>query len=128
VGLAFLVAAPLALPLIEYTQRSTRAYMGVDQVSAFSLPVASLVGMLFPDFHGNHEWVVYAGGIGLVLALFALVASPVRSGKIFWGSVLSLSLIFALGVVLPGFDWLARIPGIDLLMVPAVYFFWQGWD
>ena len=124
--LAFLVAAPLALPLIEYTQLSTRASMEVEQIGAYSLPWANLVGLLYPDFHGNHEWVVYGGGVGLVLAVFAMIASTARTGKKYWGLVFSLSLVFALGVALPGFVWLAKVPGFDLLRAPSRAIFLAG--
>lgn len=125
-ALAFLVAAPLALPLIQYTQRSSRASMGIEQIGAYSLPVANLIGVLFPDFHGNHEWVVYAGGIGLTLAVLVILANPPRSTIKFWGLVFVVSLVFALGEALPGFAWLARIPGFDLLRAPSRAVFLAG--
>lgn len=123
---AFLVAAPLALPLIEYSQLSTRQLMGVEQVGVFSLPLVNLAGLLFPDFHGNHEWVIFIGGVGLALAVFAIAASPDRSGIRFWGLVLGLSLIYALGETLPGFSWVAQIPGLNLLRVPSRSLFLSG--
>ena len=125
-GLACLVAAPLALPLIEYTLLSSRVTMGVEQVGAFSLPFANLVGVLFPDFHGNHEWVIYAGGTGLALALLAVMTSTSHLRVKFWGVVVLLSLIFALGEALPGFIWLAQIPGFDLLRAPSRAIFLAG--
>ena len=100
--------------------------MGVEQVGAFSLPLANVVGVLFPDFHGNHEWVAYAGGTGLALALLAVMTSTSHcesNSGVWW----SCSAWYSRSEkALPGFIWLAKIPGFDLLRAPSRAIFLAG--
>ncbi|KAA3647270.1 MAG: hypothetical protein DWQ07_07140 [Chloroflexi bacterium] len=116
VGIAALLAAPLALPLVEYTRLSSRANLEVVDVLAFSLEPAQLFGYLFPTFGGYHEWMMYAG-----LAVFILALVTVFLGfrkNIFWLTVFAASNFYALGSSLPGMDVLAELPGFSLLRVP----------
>lgn len=124
--LAALLAAPLALPLAEYTRLSTRANLVAQDVSAYSLPPARLLGLIFPDLGGFHEWMLYPGSVVLCLALLALIWRQTRPRGQFWLWLALISLIFALGDSLPFFDIATRAPGLNLLRVPARSLFMFG--
>ena len=116
-SLAILLAAPLALPLLEYTQRSTRNQLAPGDVLSFSLPPARLLGLIFPDFGGPHEWMLYCGAVILMLALLGAGWNARRAR--FWLGLAIFSLVFSLGSYLPPLSLLARLPGLDLLRVPS---------
>ncbi len=118
-GLATLLSAPLALPLLEFTLRSTRGSMTAADILAFSLPPARLLGMVFPDFGGFYEWMLYPGAVVLCLTLITLSDRTQRREQIFWLWVASISLLASLGSFIPGSGYLAHIPGLSLLRVPA---------
>lgn len=120
------LVAPLALPLLEYMRLSTRAALGVEDVLAFSLPPARLLGFLFPELGGNQEWVVYPGMFTLTLALMGLFWPAVRRKLAFGWGVLGVALLYALGENLPGMTLLAHSPGISLLRVPPRAMFLAG--
>jgi hypothetical protein len=124
--LAALLAAPLTLPLLEYSRLSTRNAMAEEDIFTYSLPPARLLGLIFPDFGGFHEWMMYLGGVVLVLILVALLAGQPRARISFWGSVFALGLLISLGNHIPFVDVLARIPGLDLLRVPSRALFIVG--
>ncbi len=124
--LSAFLAAPLALPLLEYTWFSTRSSLAVEDIFAHSLPLARLLGLVFPDFGGHHEWMLYPGGAVLVLLLLALLADHRRKQVRFWAIIFVLSALYALGSNLPLLQHLARIPGFDLLRVPARSLFLMG--
>ncbi len=122
----FLLTAPLAFPLLEFTRLSTRSVLTSKDVFAHSLPPARLLGFLFPDFGGFHEWMLYPGGVVLVLLMVSVLLGLRRRGVRFWLAVYLLSTLFALGANLPLLPALARIPGFDLLRVPPRGLFLAG--
>ncbi len=125
-GLAALIAAPLALPLLESTRLSTRAHLTPVDNLEYSLPVARLLGLLFPPFGGAHEYELYSGALVLLLALLAGFWGAARRQAGFWLGTVILSLLWALGENLPGLSWLASLPGFDLLRVPSRALFITG--
>lgn len=126
--LAALLASPLALPLLEYSRLSTRSAMGVEDIFAHSLPPARLLGLLYPDFGGHHEWMLYLGGVVLALVVVAVLTNRPKKMTIFWVGVFSFSVIFSLGSNLPPLIFLANIPGMDLLRVPPRALFLTGFS
>lgn len=116
--LAVGLAAPLALPLLEFTRLSTRARMTPQDVLDFSLPPARLLGLLFPDFGGFHEWVLYPGAVLLTLAVIGALQARTNCIARFWSLVTALALLYSLGKHIPGLHWLAGLPGFDVLRVP----------
>lgn len=122
ITVAAMLAAPLALPLLEYTRLSTRANLTRADIFTQSLPPARLLGLLYPDFGGNHEWMLYFGAGALVLGLAALLF---RVGR-FWVWVFTAALLFSLGENLPLLPALAHLPGFDLLRVPPRALFIGG--
>ena len=121
-----LLCAPLAVPLIEYTRLSTRTHLRPDEVLAFSLPPARLLGLVFPDFGGYQEWVLYVGGMVLILGCLAILWNGFRAWTGFWGIVALASILVALGSYVPGLALAARIPGLGLLRVPSRALFLTG--
>ncbi len=116
--LAALLSAPLALPLAEYASLSTRANMTASDILAFSLPPARLLGLLFPDFGGAHEWITYSGAAVLELVVLCVLWRETRSKAKFWLWVAIVSIIFSLGEYLPGMELVVGLPGFSLLRVP----------
>jgi hypothetical protein len=117
--LAALLAAPMALPLLEFTRLSSRASLGEQDVLAFSLPPIRLLGLIFPDYGGFHEYMVYPGQVVLALSLLAAVGMASDKGKRFWLWSALAALILSLGSYLPPLALLARLPLLDWLRVPA---------
>jgi hypothetical protein len=124
--LGLLLAAPLLIPLFEYSQLSTRAMLSAEDVLVFSLPVFNLLGLLFPNSNGLHEWVLYSGGIVLLLAMSSLVARRWKSNRFYWGGVFLGSLIIALGSAIPGSRLVASLPLVSFFRVPTRALFLTG--
>jgi hypothetical protein len=124
--LALLLSAPLILPLIEFSLLSTRTSLNPAEVLKYSLPIGNLLGLIFPGIGGNHEWMLYAGGIVLILALAAIILKNENYNNGFWIAVLLLSLGLALGSQVPGMEYLAKVPFVSLLRVPSRSLFLVG--
>lgn len=116
--LAVLLAAPLLLPLAEFTKRSTRIHMQPSDTLLYSLSPSYLMFLPFPHLGSFHEYVYYPGIIVLCLALCALLTAFKKRGIKFWLVVVSLFLLYSMGSNLPLMDWLVRLPGFSLLRVP----------
>jgi len=125
-GIAALLSAPLWMPMLEYVNLSTRANLTPDEVLIFSLPPSRLLGLLFPDWGGFHEWVVYPGAIVLILAALSALVSRRSIRWRYWLGIVLVSILISLGRYLPLFDSLARLPGFDLLRVPSRAMFLSG--
>lgn len=123
---AGMLAAPLALPLLEYVRLSTRNNLSASDVLGFSLPPVRLLGLFFPDFTGLHEWRFYPGWVILILALLAFFGNKKRSLVFFWGGIAIATLVLSMGSNIPFFSSLANLPGFDLLRVPARALFMTG--
>jgi len=126
VVLGSLLAAPLLLPLLEFARLSTRASISPEEAMLLSLPPGRLLGLIFPDFGGNHEWTLYPGAIILVLVLFAILKDHRRSLEKFWLGMGFLTLVLALGSNIPGLGYLSGLPGLSLLRVPSRSLFLTG--
>lgn len=124
--LAAMLAAPLGLPLIELTRFSTRAEMSAEDALVYSLPPARLLGLLFPEFGGVQEWVVYPGAAVVLLAVSGLAFSEVRRRTRFWWAVFLGAVLLSLGDQLPWTAWMANLAGMNLLRVPARWMFAAG--
>jgi len=116
-SLAFICAAPLALPLLEYTRLSTRSALTSEDLFAFSLPVERVLGLIYPDFQGSPEWVLYPGAFLLCLGLYGILISGWKSR--FWFLIGLVGVLLALGILNPIAQILLRIPGIAWLRIPS---------
>jgi len=125
VGLALLLAAPMLIPMLEYSRLSTRAWLTVEESTILSLPIARLLGLVFPDFGGYFEWVVYPGVGILLLACIGFFNRQPASAK-FWLAVSIFSMLFALGPAFPLNSAFGFLPGYSLLRVPSRWLFVSG--
>ena len=124
--IAFLLASPLLLPLLEFTRFSTRSNMTAEDVFSFSLPPKNLLGIVIPGQAGNPEWFMYVGGILILIFIIQLLWKKERHKNVFWLSWLGISLIISFGSYIPGVGWLTKVPLISLLRVPARALFITG--
>ncbi|MGB2962629.1 MAG: hypothetical protein WBB69_01445 [Anaerolineales bacterium] len=124
--IAFLLASPLLLPLLEFTSFSTRSNMMAEDVFAFSLPPKKLLGIFIPGQAGNPEWFMYVGGLLILIFIIQLWRKKDRRKNAFWLSWLGISLVISFGSYIPGVEWLAKMPVISLLRVPARALFITG--
>jgi hypothetical protein len=116
--LALALASPLLLPLLEYSQLSTRAHLAAIDLLAYSFPFAGLLGSLAPQFGGFHEWIIYVGVIVLILAFIAAIRTKKQRLDWFWIFAFIASAVFSLGENFPGLNLFTGLPGLSLLRVP----------
>lgn len=126
VGIAILLSSPILLPLLEYTQLATRANLSSEDMLVFSLPVARLLGLFFPDFGGNHELMVYLGGVVISLVFLSITRKGKSPKERFWLWAGFVSLAYALGSNIPFFSMLTHVPGLRFLRVPSRSLFLLG--
>jgi len=114
----FLIS-PLLLPLLEYTNLSTRNNLSLKDTLIYSLPVTKLLNLFLPENYAFHEWEIYTGGVILILAVGILLMVKKRREYLFWIIIAILSIIFALGENIQITKHLFSLPGIKLLRVPS---------
>jgi len=125
-AIAALLAAPLLLPLLEYTALSTRADLSSSDMLVYSLAPAQLLGLIFPDWHGSQERILYIGAFILIFSVVALLEWRSQPQKRFWLWAGLAALIFSLGSNIPLLSYLIRLPGFNLLRVPTRALFVTG--
>jgi hypothetical protein len=116
-GLSLTCAAFLLLPMMEYTSRTTRAHMTAGEHLVYSLPPERLFGFLAPPFGETAEFVLYPGGLVVLLGLLGFILLSDRKNR-FWQLFFVASVIVSLGEALPGAEVLAGLPVINLVRVP----------
>ncbi len=126
-GLGLLIAAPLLLPLIEFTGLTSRSGLGAADNQAMALPLSYLAGLVVPNIHSFVEWVIYPGGMALTFLLFVVTVPELRKRNWFWLGMILVSFLLAVGPATPVGDWLFRLPGFSLLRVPSRVIFLAGW-
>ncbi len=125
-GISLLISSPLLLPFLQFIRLSSRANMSRETVLRMSLPPVNILNLLFPAFHSNPEWVFYGGGLSLLLVCLAVFSARLRKRSGFWLASGLASLLLALGRAIPGAQWIASLPGLSLLRVPARSLFLTG--
>ncbi len=96
-----LIAAPILLPLMEFTSLSTRNMMSPEDNLFLSLPLSYLSGLLIPDIAGFAEWLLYPGIFSLLSLVIILNGKVMEGESIFWIIVALMALLVALGNSLP---------------------------
>ncbi len=124
--IAFLISAPLLLPLMEYLRHATRANLEMEDIFYGSLPVSNLIGLIIPGSGGNIEWYLYAGGVLLALIISQFFNKDLRKRNRFWVLWTGISLLLALGSWGVKADWVSSIPLLNILRVPARSLFLTG--
>jgi hypothetical protein len=118
IALALALAAPLLIPMIEYTQLSTRHQLTTSDIFAFSFPFSGLLGLLAPQYGGFHEWAVYVGIAVFFLSLLAIVRTMKTRLDWLWIGIAVFGFLFSFGQNIPWLESLANLPGFSLLRVP----------
>jgi hypothetical protein len=124
--LAGCIAAPLLLPLVQYTRLSTRNQMTAQESFTLSMPPSQLLGLVYPNIGGAAEWMLYPGAVVLGLMLYLLCSPTARRRGGFWLAFILVTLVYSLGSYIPPLEWIARLPGMDLLRVPPRVLFVTG--
>jgi hypothetical protein len=120
-ALAFLLGAAQFLPLLELAGYSNRSLPPEEAANFAMSPLTLLVGLLLPDAQAGHELVVYLGLVSLVLAFLGLSRADRRTW--FFGAVVLVAAIYALGPATPLFDLVYRwLPGFRWVRAPARVF------
>ncbi len=114
-----MLAAPLLLPLWEYVSLSTREQMTAAEQLIYSLPPARLLGFLYPDLGGFHEWAIYSGVIVFPLVFLGIIRQKTSDALKFWFTLGVVALILSMAGHVPLLSHLFEAPGIRLLRVPA---------
>lgn len=121
---ALIFSAPLWIPLIQYTQLSTRSSMSLDDSLSFSLPIIKLFGLIFPTIGGNAEWVTYIGVFPFLTFLLAVLFN--RKKTIYWISLGIIAIFISISGSIPIISKIWELPGLNLLRVPARAIFLLG--
>lgn len=114
-----LIGSVVLIPGLEYSRLTTRTSMTLADLQNLALPPGRLLGLVFPDFAGYAEWVVYPGAIVAIGCIAAVFLARSRKKTLFWMILWPFSLLFALGA----FPGVSRLPGFDLLRVPTRMYF-----
>jgi hypothetical protein len=130
VTVASFIAAPLLLPLLQYTSLSTRQIMTASDNLTLSLPPQHLLGLLYPSLAGNWEWIIYPGAATLLISIWTIFTPVLRKRSRFWMVVLALTMFMAIGpgipIIVTLFKYIVQLPGLDLLRVPTRILFISG--
>lgn len=116
---SLLVGSPILIPLSIFVLRSTRMGLQTADNFFYSLPLPRLLGLIYPDYMANAEWVIYPGVCCLLLACCSLFRRNWRREDLTWGVIFLGSILWALGSNLSFLKSLTGLPGINLLRVPA---------
>ncbi len=123
---AGLAAAPLLVPLAQYTRLSTRSALTAADNLTLSMPVGQLLGLVYPPIAGTAEWMFYPGALAIGLTIYLVCIRPARRQAAFWLVMLLVTLLFSLGANFPLLAWAARLPGLNMLRVPPRALFLTG--
>ncbi len=121
-ALALALTAIQWLPLLDHLPHTRRGGLTSGETAISSLPPSYLMGLLWADRGGFHEWMTYVGISVLVLALLGWLTLRLRARA---GVVLGVALLvlFALGDNGPLYPLLTNLPGMMLLRVPPRVWF-----
>lgn len=120
VGSALLASAALALPLLQWLSRSTRAELGFSGASG-GLPLESLAHLFWPL---PTSWPEWNASLGIVVVMASVLGARTRSPEatFFIGTLVS-ALLLSLGDATPIYPLASRlVPGLRLLRIPARFF------
>ncbi|MEM6284695.1 MAG: hypothetical protein AAF787_21075, partial [Chloroflexota bacterium] len=119
VPFALLIAA-LVVPLVVWQPYLSRTSLTIAEAGTMSLAPAGLAGLLLPPHMGGagFETMVYLSIPVFVLALIGLFTLP-RVHGMFWGGVVVVAVLWALGVNTPFWPALAQFEPLRWFRVPA---------
>ncbi|MDZ7630541.1 MAG: hypothetical protein U5K74_04065 [Gemmatimonadaceae bacterium] len=135
VALGFAISAIQYLPVMEYTPFSPRAGgRGYDFATSFSFPPVELINTLIPEFtgildkywgpNGIHHHSEYIGAAVWLLAVAAFRTQARTRDVLFWGGVVVLFTLWALGGNTPFYQIIYNlVPGSKFFRAPSTVFF-----
>jgi len=124
--IAVFLTAPFFFLFIEFTQYSSRAQMSFMDISSYSLPLSQLLGLIFPNFGGFHEWMLYTGAFGFISFVLIMAYGISLPGSRFWIWCFFISLLFSLELMQPFFEFIEFVPVLNLLRIPTRALFLSG--
>ena len=114
------LSMPVLLPSLERYPHTERAILQIEPWKGYNWPIAMIVDLLAPGFHGrgvNGFWAPwarveggYAGAVALFIAGLAVVQGlqKHRGRTLFFVGVGVFAMLFALGYDAPLYPWLSR--------------------
>ncbi|MAT44538.1 MAG: hypothetical protein CL609_19565 [Anaerolineaceae bacterium] len=117
------ISAAVWLPLVEFIRFSTRSSMSIKDNLNYSLTFDKLFGLIFPDFSGFSEWVIYPSMLVLFLSILVVFLYKNNHKERIWIWIFLISFLLSLGGALPFVSLMFQLPFINLLRVPARFFF-----
>lgn|GEM_PF-3585412 len=112
-------AAFQAFPFASYLPYQARNAMTLEGANYLALPLPLLMNGFFPMAQKFPEWEIYAGLLPLLLVPLAGL-HPNRRERHWWGLLLIVTALFALGSTTPLYTLLFyAAPGFNLLRAPA---------
>ncbi len=124
--LGLLLSAVLILPMVEYTQLSTRSLLTLEDNLAFSLPISKIALILFPSTGITAEWVFYLGGIGIISLIICAIDPGIRKRSSVWLLLFTSGIILAISGSIPEISKVWGLPGLNLIRVPSRALFLCG--
>jgi hypothetical protein len=118
---ALALSAAAWLPALTLTDGSARSRLTAQEAGTLSLDAAYVLGTLFADRSGAAERTTYCGLVVLILAVAALKLqwTARRRLMIWFGVVIVVGVVAALGTNTPLYNLLYQLPGSALFRVPA---------
>jgi hypothetical protein len=124
--LSILISASMWLPLLEFSQLSTRRTMTLLDNFTMQLPIDQLMGFFFPNMGGYAEWVVYPGALLLAVIGYSAFIRKNLKKNAFWLLTILGALLLSVGSAFPLNEFIFRLPGLQLLRVPSRAIFLIG--
>ena len=124
--MGLLLSAVLILPMVQYTQLSTRSLLTLEDNLAFSLPFSKIALILFPSQGITAEWVFYLGGLGIISILLCAINPVIRARSSVWLLLFTLGIILAVSGSIPELSKVWGLPGLNLIRVPSRALFMSG--
>ncbi|NTW43146.1 MAG: hypothetical protein HGB14_01635 [Anaerolineaceae bacterium] len=125
-AVGLLLSAVLMLPMIQYTQLSTRSLLTLEDNLAFSLPLLNIPLMVFPSVGITAEWFFYLGGLGFISVLLCISNPKIRTRSVVWLVLFLLGIFLAVSGSIPAISHIWGLPGLSLVRVPSRALFMSG--
>lgn len=113
------ISSVLLIPLFNALPFTNRVGMGLEDITALSLPWTKLSGMILPIIGENAESTTYMGIGGLLCLVLAIASPKIRARTWFWLAVFFVAIFFAIAAVFQPVGSLYSIIGLGLTRVPA---------
>jgi hypothetical protein len=117
------LAAIFLVPFFEYLTLTDRSQLLAGDILNYALPLGKLMGLIIPDMGGYAEYFIYPGLLVWIAFLGVLSIRPLRKKYTLMYIFIGVCLLYSFGSAIPWLNWIANIPGMNLLRVPSRMFF-----